>query len=364
MGLKPVPKGPLREGYTTGANATACAKGALLALLMQQPVEAVVIDLPIGRRVRFELHSCHFDRESASCTSIKDAGDDPDVTDGAEVGCTVSLSKAHRGVTFRRGEGVGIVTLPGLEIGVGEPAINPVPRQMMRNSLQEVLKAFNIEAGVEVTVFVVDGEQIAEKTLNARVGILEGISILGTTGIVQPFSADSYIASIEQGIDVAVANGSREIAINSGARSERYLRNLLPNLPEYAFVHYGNWIGETLDKLQESPGISTVHMGMMLGKASKLAQGNFSTHSSSASWDKEFLQSLASETGYPPQVSARVLELHMARQLTSVFEFRQGEPFFMALGKACLAVCRQRLTRTPLRLFLLDQNGDYIRIME
>jgi cobalt-precorrin-5B (C1)-methyltransferase len=362
MGLRPVPEGPLREGFTTGANATACAKGALLALLMQQPLEAVTIDLPIGRRVRFTLHSCRFDRESATCTSIKDAGDDPDVTDGAEVGCTVRLSEAREGVTFRRGEGVGIVTLPGLELEVGEPAINPVPRQMIRASTQEVLKAFEIEAGVEVTVFVVDGERIAEKTLNARVGILKGLSILGTTGIVQPFSAESYIASIEQGIDVAMANGSREVAINSGARSERYLRNLLPDLPEYAFVHYGNWIGETLDKLQESPSIGTVHMGMMLGKASKFAQGNFDTHSSSASWDRAFLQALASEAGYPPQMSTRVLELQMARQLTSVFEFRQGEPFFMALGKRCLAVCRQRLTRASLHLYLLDQNGNYISL--
>ena len=364
MDLKPVPAGPLREGYTTGANATACAKAALTALLTQALVETVTIDLPVGRRVTFRLASCRFDMSSATCTTIKDAGDDPDVTHGAEIGCTVKLKASHQDIVFRRGEGVGIVTLPGLEVPVGEPAINPVPRRMIRDSLSEAMTSFGVNSGVDVTVFVKNGEQIAEKTLNARLGIIGGLSILGTTGIVQPYSAASYIASIEQGIDVVIANGCHEIAINSGARSERYLRNLLPNLPEYAFVHYGNWIGETLDKLQESPGISTVHMGMMLGKASKFAQGNFSTHSGSASWDKEFLQSLASETGYPPQVSARVLELHMARQLTSVFDFHQGEPFFMALGKACLAVCRQRLTRTPLRLFLLDQNGDHIRIME
>ncbi|WPQ61065.1 cobalt-precorrin-5B (C(1))-methyltransferase CbiD [Chitinophaga sancti] len=245
----------LRTGYTTGACATACTKAALIALLTQAPVEEIEITLPLGQKVLFKV-TCSFNNLSATCTTIKDGGDDPDATHGATIGSRVSLNTGDD-IVFLRGEGVGVVTLPGLAIGVGEPAINPVPRKMMRDAVNFIRHQYQLTQGVDIQVFVVNGEEIAKKTLNARIGILGGISILGTTGIVKPFSASAYIASITQGIDVSIANGCDTVVINSGGRSENILRKRFALLPEFAFVQYGNWIGETLDKIKnDSPAES------------------------------------------------------------------------------------------------------------
>ena len=292
MGLQPVPEGPLRSGYTTGACATACAKAALWALLRQEAVRQVSIRLPGGEEVVFRIKECAYTAHEAFCSTVKDAGDDPDVTHGAEIGCTVSLLPDSGEVVFLPGEGVGMVTLPGLAIPVGEPAINPVPRQMMRDVVAQVLAQQRLSHGVAISVSVVNGALLAQKTLNARLGILGGISILGTTGVVKPFSAEAYIASIVQGIDVALANGLSEVVINSGGRSEKLLRGLFAHLPAVGFIQYGNWIGETLEKITASP-LASFTMGIMLGKAVKLAQGALNTHSNQSAWDKEWVAELA-----------------------------------------------------------------------
>ena len=261
--LQEIPEGPLRHGYTTGACATACSKAALLALLQQKEQREVEIFLPIGEKALFSLLSCAYNATQALCTTRKDAGDDPDVTHKAIIGAEVSLNNSGK-IRFLQGKGVGTVTLPGLEIEIGEPAINPVPRQMMESACRKVLSDNKMEdKGVDITIFVEDGELIAKRTLNERLGIMGGISILGTTGVVTPFSASSYIASICQGIDVAVANGASELVLNSGARSEKFLKSLFPNFPEYAFIHYGNWIGETFNKLKRS-SVKKVYMVMLL----------------------------------------------------------------------------------------------------
>ena len=207
MSLQAIPTGPLRTGYTTGACATACTKAALLALITQKTTEIIEITLPLGEKVSFNV-TCAFNEQQATCTTVKDAGDDPDVTHGATIGSTISFNTS-KNIVFLRGKGVGIVTLPGLAIGVGEPAINPVPRKMMTDAINFLSHQYKINKGVNVEVFVVNGEEIAKKTLNSRIGIIGGISILGTTGIVKPFSASAYIASITQGIDVAIANNCR-----------------------------------------------------------------------------------------------------------------------------------------------------------
>jgi cobalt-precorrin-5B (C1)-methyltransferase len=354
MSLQPVPEGPLRQGYTTGACATACTKAALLALITQEPVNETEITLPLGEKVIFRMSGCFFSADKATCTTVKDAGDDPDVTHGATIGCTVWFNDT-REVRFLRGEGVGLVTLPGLAIGVGEPAINPVPRKMMTDAVQFLTHRYSLNKGVNIEVFVVGGTEIAKKTLNSRIGILGGISILGTTGIVRPFSSSAYIASITQGIDVALANNCREIVINSGGRSENILRKRFRHLPEFAFIQYGNWIGETLAKIRSVP-LQKVTMGIMLGKAAKLAQGELDTHSGKSSWDKQFIYSLARECSYSKEQCQPILELNMARRLTELFPFNEKEPFFRELAARCYAVCAPLAPGVQLQLLLIDAN--------
>ena len=358
MSLQKIPDGPLRSGYTTGACATACTKAALLALILQEKIIESTITLPLGQIVTFKIHSCNFNLNEAICSTIKDAGDDPDVTHGAEIGCKISW-REDAAIQFNRGEGVGIVTLPGLQIAVGEPAINPVPRKMMLTEVNYILKEYYKEKGVNIEVFVVNGKQLALKTLNSRIGILDGISILGTTGIVKPFSASAYIASITQGIDVAIANGCSELIINSGGRTENILRKIFSNVPEYGFIQYGNWIGETLEKIKTSD-IQNITMGIMLGKAVKLAQGNLNTHSGQSIWDKKFIFQMAIESGYSPQQCNPILDLSMARRLTEIFPFKASELFYKNLINYCYKVCKQQLLDKNLNLILFDANDKFI----
>ncbi|MFK7078346.1 cobalt-precorrin-5B (C(1))-methyltransferase [Flavobacterium oreochromis] len=360
MALLPVPEGPLRSGYTTGACATACAKAALISLLEQREINEVEITLPLGEKVKFKITSCVYTSEYATCTTIKDAGDDPDVTHGATIGCIISLNESQE-VLFKQGKGVGVVTLPGLAIKVGEPAINPVPRKMITDAIHFVKHTKQCNKGVNVEIFVENGEEIAKKTLNARIGILNGISILGTTGIVKPFSASAYIASITQGIDVALANGCNEIVINSGGRSENLLKAQFNHLPDFAFIQYGNWIGETLTKIN-SVALQKVTIGIMIGKAAKLAQGELDTHSGKSTWDKEFIYEMAKKCGYTNEQCAPILDLNMARRLTEIFDFTAEEPFFKSLQEHCYTVCKSHIPKVELKVLLIDANDKIIGV--
>ncbi|AMO19684.1 cobalt-precorrin-5B (C(1))-methyltransferase [Flavobacterium columnare NBRC 100251 = ATCC 23463] len=358
MSLIPIPKGPLRHGYTTGACATACAKAAFISLLEQREITEIEITLPLGEKVVFKMTSSIFNSDYATCTTIKDAGDDPDVTHGATIGCTISLNETKE-IHFLQGKGVGVVTLPGLAIAVGEPAINPIPRKMITDTLNFIKHKFQCNKGVNVEVFVEKGEEIARKTLNSRIGILNGISILGTTGIVKAFSSSAYIASITQGIDVAIANGCTEIVINSGGRSENLLRKQFLNLPDFAFIQYGNWIGDTLTKIN-SVSLKKVTIGIMIGKAAKLAQGELDTHSGKSTWDKEFIYQMAKNCGYTDKQCTPVLELNMARRLTEIFNFTLEEPFFYSLRQHCYNVCKQHIPNVELNILLIDANDQII----
>lgn len=352
MSLLPVPKGDLRWGYSTGACATACTRAALTALMTQEEVKGAEIILPGGELVYFNIHACSFSADSARCATYKDAGDDPDVTHGAEIAVTVSFNDRGE-VAFLPGEGVGMVTLPGLSIPVGQPAINPVPRRMMQEAVTEVLNLYGLKKGVDISVSVAGGAIIAKKTLNGRLGIVGGISILGTTGLVKPFSASAYIASIEQGIDVAIANGSYDIVINSGGRSEKLLQARNPQYPAWAFIQYGNWIGETLAKIRSSV-VRSFTIGMMLGKAVKLAAGNLNTHSNESSWDKEFVVGLAVAAGYDGGFTEVINGLNRAGRLTEIFPFREGEPFYTVLVSMCRAVIRREVGGKPFTFVLID----------
>lgn len=360
MGLREIPKGPLREGFTTGTCATAAAKSGMLAIIHQKKNVAVNVHLPIDKVVEIPIHRCEFTRDTSNCSVIKDAGDDPDVTNGAEIGCILNLTQ-EKDIQFIAGEGVGTVTLKGLELAIGEPAINPVPRKMITSAIQKLLHDYDLECGVSVTVYVTNGRKIAKRTLNERVGIMNGISILGTSGIVKPYSSSSYIASIEQGIDVAVANNVTELVINSGARSEKYLSNKFHYLPEYGFIHYGNWIGETLIKINKSP-IKKVSIGIMLGKAAKLAAGITDTHSCVSSWNKDFVVQLAEQVGF--YEADKIKALNMAGRLTELFDFEQNSPFFQLLLKHCYQHTHIKIKQVDLDIYLIDKNGTLIKFIK
>lgn len=360
MSLKKIPKGPLRDGFTTGTCATAAAKSGLMAIIHQKKLTEVKVHLPVDKIVEIPLHHCEFTKNTANCSVIKDAGDDPDVTNGAEIGCMLALTPT-KGIQFIAGEGVGTVTLEGLELAVGEPAINPVPRQMISSAIQKLLHEHDLECGVSVTVYVTNGRALAKRTLNERVGIMNGISILGTTGIVKPYSASSYIASIEQGIDVAVANKVTELVINSGARSEKYLASKFDHLPPQAFIHYGNWIGETLNKINQSP-IEKVSIGIMLGKAVKLAGGATDTHSCVSSWNKDFVVDLAKKVGY--REVEKIKSLNMAGRLIELFDFEQNSPFFQLLLAHCYQHTHIKIKQVTLDIYLIHKNGTFIKYIK
>ena len=267
----------LRSGYTTGACATAATRGALCALIYQRSFPEATIRLPIGREVTFALHACSYTADEGYSSVIKDAGDDPDVTHKAEICARVTWSE-HPGVHLTRGVGVGLVTKKGLSVPVGEPAINPVPRQMLLETVQEILaSAPGAPRGVTVEISVPNGAELAKKTLNPRLGIVDGISILGTTGIVVPYSTAAWEASVVQNIDVAVAQQCEHLVFIVGGRGERFAQRLFA-LPEIAFVQIGDFFGLAL-RHAVTAGAGRVTLASMVGKLAKFAAGNESVHS-------------------------------------------------------------------------------------
>lgn len=299
----------MRTGFTTGACAAAAAKAAALALTGQQPVASITIRLPVGREVTFAIARCEFSRSEASCSVIKDAGDDPDATHGAEIVARVWRAAEP---AILGGIGVGRVTLPGLGLEVGGPAINQVPREMIAAAVAAITAD-----PLVVEISVPDGERIAKKTLNARLGILGGISILGTTGIVHPYSTEAWHASVMQAIDVAAANGQRVVAITTGGRSESYCRALFPELPEVALIEMGQFAGDALIRARER-GMKMVILGGMIGKLSKLADGHLNLHSSSSAVDPRFLATIAAVLDASDEVVAAVRGANSARHIQEI----------------------------------------------
>jgi cobalt-precorrin-5B (C1)-methyltransferase len=347
------PTGELRCGYTTGACATAAAKGALVALIGQRAVTDAVIRLPGGEHVRFVLHSCTFTPESARASVIKDAGDDPDVTHGAEVCVEVRWNEAA-GVIFRRGPGVGLVTKRGLPVAPREPAINPVPRRMMIEAVAEVLADAGLGGrGVEVEVSIPGGEELALKTYNPRLGIVGGLSILGTTGIVVPYSNEAWLASVEQGIDVAIAQGCGHLVLVVGTQGERAAAQLLA-LPAEAFIQVGPFFGAALRHCRRA-GAARVSLVAMIGKLAKFAAGNESVHSTASKQDFVFLADLAREAGVADDVRERILAANTAQEVAEMVP--QSEFFRRLCERAWQFASRSSENGYPLDVILLGRDG-------
>ncbi|WP_371169165.1 cobalt-precorrin-5B (C(1))-methyltransferase [Aliiroseovarius sp. 2305UL8-7] len=267
----------LRRGWTTGACATAAVKAALHGLWGRGVPGEVTITLPKGETPIFAVEEQATGDNWSEAAIIKDAGDDPDVTHGALIRAHVADAASGQGIRFLAGEGVGTVTKPGLPIPVGEPAINPVPRQMMKWVIHETAEAFGQSTDVDITISVRDGEALAQKTWNPRLGIKGGLSILGTTGIVRPFSCAAWIASIHRGIDVARAEGLTHVAGCTGATSERTVQALY-GLSDGAMLDMGDFVGGVLKYLARHP-VEHATIGGGIGKLTKLAQGARDLHS-------------------------------------------------------------------------------------
>jgi cobalt-precorrin-5B (C1)-methyltransferase len=326
-------KHALRSGYTTGACAAAAAKAAAIALLRQEAVSEVQIKLP-GGKVIFRVRRCLFDPTRASCSVIKDAGDDPDITNGAEICAAVSW-KNEPGIEIRGGKGVGIMTKPGLEVVVGGAAINPVPRQMIESSVREVIDKNG--KGLEVIISVAEGEKLARKTLNPRLGIVRGISILGTTGIVIPYSVNAYKASLSQALDVALACGCRQVVLTTGRRSEKFAQRELA-LPEECFVQAGDFIGYSLEQCARRSFEKVIVWGMM-GKLSKLAAGHMYTNVSDSKVDISLLTKIALDCGVPEEtvksLRAAVTANHFRKMLPPEYSKRFCEQLCLLAAKKC-----------------------------
>lgn len=341
---------PLRSGFTTGACATAASKAALLALLSHEVSESVSIRFPNGEELSLPIANIEIADDSATATVVKDAGDDPDVTDGKSIVSTVRFC-SYPGIHFLQGEGVGVVTLPGLGLEVGEPAINRVPRQMM---IQELSSLY--EGGLEVTVSVPGGRELAQRTFNPKLGIIDGISIIGTSGIVRPFSSEAFVNAIRREVEVCKAVGCNHLVINSGARSERFLKAEFPELPMQAFVHFGNFIGETL-RIADEVGMEEVTLGIMIGKAVKLAEGHLDTHSKKVVMNKSFLKQVAMEAECSNDSRSVIDGLTLARELWNLLSPDDAFRFFSKLIEKCYLHCRPLLPEGKLTIRLMDEEG-------
>ncbi|HEX6526072.1 MAG TPA: cobalt-precorrin-5B (C(1))-methyltransferase [Streptosporangiaceae bacterium] len=306
----------LRTGWTTGACAAAAAKAAVTALDTGEIQREVEIGLPAGQRVSFPVDACEISPPTAEAVVVKDAGDDPDVTHGARLTANVRW-RDQPGIELDGGEGVGVVTKPGLGLEVGGPAINPVPRAMITQSVAEAVDV--TRTGVRVVISVPDGEKMARKTTNARLGIIGGISILGTTGIVRPFSTASWRASVEQAISVLAAQGEDTLVLCTGGRTERGAMRLLPELPEVCFVEVGDFTGAALRRAVEHRLAKVIFVGMA-GKLTKLAAGVLMTHYTRSKVSLGLLEDITRAVGGDAELADEVAAANTARHAAELWE--------------------------------------------
>ena len=350
-------KKTLRSGYTTGACAAAAAKAALLLLSGQAAPPVVEIPFPDGSRHRFELCRCRKNGASVLASVVKDAGDDPDVTNGAEIGVELrwlaqdeQVADIRGAILFAQGHGVGRISKPGLPLAVGEPAINPVPRQMIKAALDETVAPQERQA-LEVLVFVENGEILAEKTLNQRLGIIGGLSILGTTGIVRPISAKAWTDTIEASMAVARAAGLSEVVLSTGRTSEAAVQQQL-HLPDEALVMMGDYLRYALEATQRH-GFTTIHLAAMWAKLIKAALGVPQTHVRNGALDVRDAASLLAGLGLPAEQLPVMQQANTARHIYDLLlELRRHE-LILAVAKKAQAQA-QAWSGLAVHVYLVD----------
>ncbi|GAA2132721.1 cobalt-precorrin-5B (C(1))-methyltransferase [Kitasatospora kazusensis] len=349
----------LRHGWTTGACATAATTAAYTALLTGEFPDPVTITLPKGQQPAFALAAEELTDRQAMAGIVKDAGDDPDVTHGALIRATVRHGEAGSGVVFRAGPGVGTVTKAGLPLAVGEPAINPVPRQMMRDAVAEVAARHGGSGDLVVEISVDHGEEIARSTWNPRLGILGGLSILGTTGIVVPYSCSAWIDSIRRGIDVARAAGRDHVAGCTGSTSEK-VAVAVHGLPEDALLDMGDFAGAVLKYLKRHP-VPRLTVAGGFAKLSKLAAGHLDLHSARSQVDKGYLAGLARQGGADEALTAAVAAANTgleAVQLCAAAQVPLGD--LVAEGARATALGVLRGSPVEVDVICIDRAGNIV----
>ena len=353
----------LKYGYTTGSCAAAAVKGASQMLRDQALIDEVELHLPCGETARFRLQGCVLRDNTASCYVVKDAGDDPDITNGAEIHATAKVEFfTKRSITIEGGVGIGRVTKPGLAVAVGEWAINPVPRKMIMEVVKEVFAVRCIPAAFTLTISIPNGKELAKKTLNERLGIVGGLSILGTSGIVKPISTKAWTDTVDACIDVALACGSRTVVLSTGRTSEMAVqRHLAPKgaLGEESFVMMGDHFGYSLRSCA-SKGVPQVVVAGQFAKLVKIACGHEQTHVCSAELDLAALAEWIRQYPGLAQLERLAREANTARHLLEASGYHQAliEMVCGKVAQAC-AVCAPGL---QVRVFLAGYHGEMLHL--
>jgi cobalt-precorrin-5B (C1)-methyltransferase len=352
-------KTKLKTGYTTGSSATAASKAALLSIINQKKIESVDILLPKRSYIQIPIHSCEFESEKAKCSVIKNGGDDPDVTHGAEIIVELSFTGKINEIDIDGDEGIGIVTKPGLGLEINKPAINPVPKKMISENLREVGKEILLEKGIRVIISVPKGKELGPKTDNPRLGITNGISILGTSGIVIPFSTAAYAASIRQNVDVAIAMGNDTVVLTTGGRSEDFAKKMV-DLPEHCFVQIGDFSGYAIQQCGKKD-IKRAYVVGFIGKLAKMAAGVKQTHVKGSKVDMSFLSELAQKCNANESVIQDIKKANTARHVSEIIQENKIKGFFDLICEETYKHMRKHSEeKVPIDVILFGFDGNIL----
>lgn len=353
------PRRKLRTGYTTGVCAAAAAKAALLAITKQKTVNMIEVALPKEKKITINVVSCKFNPTAAKCSVIKDGGDDPDVTHGAEIVVDVELTKNTSQIEIDGGQGVGRVTKPGLGLEIGSAAINPTPKKMIVENITSIGEKILAKNGIKVLISVPKGKEIAPKTDNPRLGISGGISILGTTGIVIPYSTASFAASIRQSLDVTLAMKDSTVVLTTGGRSEEFSKKQI-SLPEHCFVQMGDFAGYTIQQCAKK-GIKKAYVAGFIGKLTKISMGVKQTHVKGSKVDMGFLAEIAAKCGAAKKIQDAIKNANTARHVQEIVMENKVGGFFTAI---CSEVHKQMRShsenKVALEVILFDFDGSVL----
>ena len=349
-------KTKLRTGFTTGSCATAASKACILAIQNQKIIENVDIILPKRSRLEIEIDSCEFTTNSSKCSVIKDGGDDPDVTHGTAIFVNIELTDVIGEIEIDGGEGVGRVTKPGLGLEIGSAAINPTPKKMILENVKEVGEELLEKNGIRVVVSVPKGKELGPKTDNPRIGIMGGISILGTSGIVIPYSTASFAAAIRQQISVVNTMNDNNVVLTTGGRSEDFARKII-DLPDHSFIQMGDFSGYTIKQCAKQE-LKKAYVAGFIGKLAKMAAGVKQTHVKGGKVDMKFLSELAKRCNAGEDTISKILGANTARNVQEIIIEDKIDGFFDEVTKeACIQMRQHSEGKIPVEVILFDFDG-------
>ena len=349
-------KTKLRTGFTTGSCATASSKACVLSIINQKKIEQTDIILPKRSKLDIQINSCEFTENSATCSVIKDGGDDPDVTHGAEIFVYVELTNNIGKIEIDGGEGVGRVTKPGLGLEIGSAAINPTPKKMILENVTEISKEILEKNGIMIKVSVPNGKELGPKTDNPRIGIMGGISILGTSGIVIPYSTASFAAAIRQQIAVVSSMNDDNVVLTTGGRSEDFARTII-ELPDHSFIQMGDFSGYTIKQCAKQ-GLKKAYVAGFIGKLAKMAAGVKQTHVKGGKVDMKFLSELAKRCDAKSDTISKILGANTARNVQEIIIEDKVDGFFDEVTKeACNQMRQHSEEKIAVEVILFDFDG-------